>query len=125
MDHDPHGLYIASVYKFGSIALAHENHKLIVNRIELLGIKNEDLDMSRDQTIQSIEAGILSLTIADRKKAVQMLGKLHIWSQEEWRSELQRMLFMNVKAEIQAMDVVDRGGLEFYLNRKLVTACSG
>lgn len=114
MDHDPHGLNILSVYKFGSVALAHENHRLIVSQLELLGVKNEDLEC-----IQNSEHGILSLTSSDRRKAVQLLGKTYIWSQEEWRSELQIMLFMNVKAEIQAMD------LESYLNRKLEDTRSG
>ncbi|RPB26966.1 DNA topoisomerase IV, alpha subunit, partial [Terfezia boudieri ATCC MYA-4762] len=114
VDHDPHGLNILSVYKFGSVALAHENHRLVVSNVELLGIKNEDLEC-----IQNNEHRILSLTSSDRRKAVQLLEKSYIWSQEEWRSELQRMLFMNVKAEIQAMD------LESYLNRKLEDGRSG
>ena len=119
VDHDPHGLNILSVYKFGSVALAHENYRLVVSQVELLGIKNEDLELSRDKCTQNNEHGILSLTGSDRRKAVQLLGKVYIWSQEEWRSELQRMLFMNVKAEIQAMD------LKSYLNRKLEDARSG
>ena len=114
VDHDPHGLNILSVYKFGSVALAHENHRLVVSQVELLGVKNEDLEC-----IQNNEHGIIFLTSSDRKKAMQLLGKAYIWSQEEWRSELQRMLFMNVKAEIQAMDV------ECYLNRKLKDVRSG
>lgn len=122
VDHDPHGLNILSVYKFGSVALAHENHRLVVSQVEFLGIKNEDLEMSRDECIQNNEHGILSLTSTDRRKAVRLLGKVYIWPQEEWRSELQRMLFMNVKAEIQAMDLGDRGGLGSYLNRKLLHA---
>lgn len=36
---------------------------------------------------------------------------------EPIRAELQRMLFMNVKAEMQLLD--DRGKLEDYLTRKL------
>ncbi|KAF8425556.1 Spo11/DNA topoisomerase VI subunit A [Tirmania nivea] len=113
VDHDPHGLNILSVYKFGSVALAHENHRLVVSQVKLLGIKNEDLELSQDECTQNNEHGILSLTGSDRRKAAQLLGKAYIWSQNEWRSELQKMLFMNVKAEIQAMN------LEFYLNRKL------
>ena len=98
------------MYKSGSAALAHENHKLVVGRIRLLGIKNEDLNKEED-------SGTISLTERDRKKAVQLLGK---GSMEEWRSELQRMLYLNVKAEIQAVDVDGRGGLELYLNSKLM-----
>ena len=56
----------------------------------------------------------------DRRKAVNMLEKSYIWSQEDWRGELQRMLFMNIKAEIQVMDLGDRGGVESYLNDKLL-----
>lgn len=126
VDHDPHGFNILSVYKFGSIALAHENHRLVVHEIKLLGIKNVDLNSLLNENSEAnaaIDNGILPLTSHDRKKVKQLLEKGYIWAQEEWRCELQRMLFMNLKAELQAVDI--GRGLEAYLTRKLLSECSG
>lgn len=123
VDHDPHGFNILSVYKFGSVALAHENHRLVVHEMKLLGIKNVDLSSLLSENSEANAAtdnGILPLTSHDRKKAKQLLGKGYIWAQKEWRCELQRMLFMNLKAELQAI-----GGLEAYLTRKLLSERSG
>ena len=124
VDHDPHGFNILSVYKFGSIALAHENHRLVVHEMKLLGVKNVDLGPLLNENSEA-NAAILPLTSHDRKKVKHLLEKGYIWTQEEWRCELQRMLFMNLKAELQAIDVDNRGGLEAYLTRKLHVERSG
>lgn len=128
VDHDPHGFNILSVYKFGSVALAHENHRLVVHEMKLLGVKNVDLGPLLNESSEANAAtdnGIIPLTSHDRKKVKQLLEKGYIWTQEDWRCELQRMLFMNLKAELQAIDVDNRGGLEAYLTRKLHSERSG
>ncbi|KAI5799216.1 Spo11/DNA topoisomerase VI subunit A [Peziza echinospora] len=126
VDYDPHGLNILSVYKNGSISLAHENHRLVVSGIGYLGLKSKDLFTSQTQTSYTgFDDGNLRLTERDRRKAVSMLGKECIWGEIEWRRELQRMLFFNMKAEIQAMDMGKNGdgeGFITYLEQKLIEA---
>ena len=126
VDYDPHGLNILSVYKNGSISLAHENHRLVVSGISYLGLMSKDLFISPNQTAYTgFDHGSLRLTGRDRRKAVSMLGKECIWNEKEWRRELQRMLFFNMKAEIQAMDMGKNGdgeGFITYLEQKLIEA---
>jgi meiotic recombination protein SPO11 len=38
VDGDAHGLEIVSVYKFGSVALRHEAHKLAALRVQCIGV---------------------------------------------------------------------------------------
>lgn len=43
VDGDAYGLDIASVYKFGSVTLRHESHRLAVPRIECIGVWASEL----------------------------------------------------------------------------------
>ena len=43
VDGDAYGLDIASVYKFGSVTLRHESHKLAVPRIDCIGVWASEL----------------------------------------------------------------------------------
>jgi meiotic recombination protein SPO11 len=43
VDGDPYGLDIAAVYKFGSVTLRHESHRLAVPRIECIGVWASEL----------------------------------------------------------------------------------
>jgi hypothetical protein len=43
VDGDPHGVDILSVYKFGSIALKHEDDRLAARRVEWVGIWASEL----------------------------------------------------------------------------------
>lgn len=65
---------------------------------------------------------ILSLTTSDRRKILAMLRNNPVWSNDgpepEWRAELQRMLLLNIKAEIEMLYERD-GGLEAWIDRKL------
>lgn len=85
-----------SVYKHGSISLAHEKD-VAVPSIRWLGVRSQDFLKT-----ESDMPGLLTLTKRDRRIAGIMLGK----SEEgdlEWRRELQVMLMLNVKAEIQIL----------------------
>ncbi|KAI0017176.1 Spo11/DNA topoisomerase VI subunit A [Xylariomycetidae sp. FL0641] len=77
-------------------------------------------------TLTSTASGgsILTLKAGDRKKAVGLLdglddGPAHDASEIEIRRELQIMILLNVKAEIQAVD--DWGDLTAWLDARLVT----
>jgi len=43
VDGDAHGLDIVSVYRFGSVGLRHEAHKLATSRVECIGIWASEL----------------------------------------------------------------------------------
>ena len=108
-DHDPHGLSILSTYAHGSASLAHQNETLAVPDVRWLGVKLDDVIATQRQQhgeSGSDAAGIMTLTKRDRRLAKSMLatnpafeGSVH----SDWRRELQCMLFLNVKAEIQIL----------------------
>lgn len=119
VDGDPHGISIMSTYKYGSLAQQHENTRLSVPGLEWLGLKISDAIMSSD--ISGNDA-LLALTPRDRRKIVAMLRNNPVLASDgpelEWRTELQRMLMLNVKAEIET--IYDRdGGLELWIDRKM------
>ena len=119
VDGDPDGMAIMSTYKYGSISLSHENARLAVPQLVWLGLKTSDLFADIDLT--AVEDQVLQLTARDRKKAADML-KSPLFAEDgpekEWRRELQMMLVLNTKAEIQILSE-GGNGLQQYLTRKL------
>jgi meiotic recombination protein SPO11 len=119
VDFDPDGLGIMSTYKHGSMSLAHQNANLAVSSIEWLGVRSCDI-LQKDVD----KIGLLKLTKRDRRIAMRMLKKDVFgesqWEGEgEWRRELQVMLTLNLKAEIQVLSP-DEGGLEGWLDGRLM-----
>ncbi|KAJ5913222.1 Winged helix-turn-helix transcription repressor DNA-binding [Penicillium tannophilum] len=118
VDGDPDGIAIMSTYKYGSLAHLHENARLAVPGLKYLGIRVSDAVMDSDVS----ESVLLSLTARDHKKIHSMLRNSPIWAdggpEPEWRVELQRMLMLNVKAEIETIYERD-GGLEAWIDRKM------
>ncbi|QSZ31276.1 hypothetical protein DSL72_000839 [Monilinia vaccinii-corymbosi] len=115
VDFDPDGIGIMSTYKHGSAALAHENEDLSVPSICWLGLKSTDMMLGGEEN-----EGLLKLTKRDRRLAVRMLQRdvcQENGNEEEWRRELQVMLMLNKKAEIQIIGNGD--ALEGWLNRSL------
>lgn len=110
-DNDPDGIRILKCYLYGSKALAQEQ-VCILPEIEWIGLKSEDL-------VTFIGGENLSLPLSTRDRAVAM----SMLSSEEWRdeegyllpglndchTELRRMLWLNLKAEIQILDDVADG----------------
>jgi meiotic recombination protein SPO11 len=123
-DFDPDGIAIMSTYKHGSLRLSHENAHLIVPSIHWLGIQSSDvLDESDGQEGN----GLLRLTRRDRKKAAKMLE----WDvlREEgleggWRREVQVMLMLGFKAEMEILGAKD-GGVEGWVEGKLLERSRG
>ncbi|KAE9966239.1 hypothetical protein EG328_009080 [Venturia inaequalis] len=109
MDFDPDGLDILSTYKHGSKALAHQSAELALPSIQWIGVKSAHIGQEDDlhQT-----QGLLKLSARDRRKATSMLGREQFGengSEPEWRRELQVMLMLNVKAEIQLLEARSDG----------------
>ncbi|MCJ1275954.1 hypothetical protein MMC21_003759 [Puttea exsequens] len=118
-DFDPDGLAIMSTYKHGSLNLSHENFQLSVSSIEWLGIQISDiLHAEAAQTGQ----GLLRLSGRDRRKAIMMLDRSKVLGEDgeeqEWRRELQVMLMLNVKAEMEILSARD-GGVAGWVEQKL------
>ncbi|KAF3395892.1 Meiotic recombination protein rec12 [Penicillium rolfsii] len=119
VDGDPHGMSIMSTYKYGSIAHLHENARLSLPCLEWLGLRVADAILASGSPGAN---PVLSLRPSDRRKILAMLRNNPAWSnngpEPEWRAELQRMLMLNAKAEIEMLYDRD-GGLEGWIDRKL------
>ncbi|EUC36914.1 hypothetical protein COCCADRAFT_2054 [Bipolaris zeicola 26-R-13] len=133
VDLDPDGIAILSTYKYGSYRLMHEDvalmdtHALSLPNVRWLGVKSDDISLSEvsedgteRKSIYQLQ-GLMRLTMRDRTKATQMLE----WDlcgedglEQGWRRELQWMLMLNVKAEMQVLDELP-GGLVSWLSNQL------
>lgn len=139
MDLDPDGIHIMSTYKHGSLRLAHEDvtrtNRPGVNlpHLQWLGVQSQHINRRPGDESDTITAGladvqgVMKLTARDRKKAHHMLE----WgvcgehgSEPGWRTELQRMLMLNIKAEMQLIDELP-GGLVSWLSSQLETMQGG
>lgn len=136
VDLDPDGIAILSTYKYGSYRLMHEDVALMnrpapsLPNVRWLGVKSDNMSLSlvgEDGTerkmIHQLQ-GLMRLTMRDRTKATRMLE----WDmcredglEQGWRRELQWMLMLNVKAEMQVLDELP-GGLVSWLSDQLEDA---
>ncbi|KAG9245941.1 Spo11/DNA topoisomerase VI subunit A [Calycina marina] len=127
VDFDPDGLGILSTYKYGSAATAHYETSLAVPAIRWLGVKSVDVSPSavnggedgEEGRAKHEEVGLLRLTPRDRRIARGILGRETFDEGGEWRREVQVMLMLGVKAEIQILSQRG-GGLERWLDGRLV-----
>jgi meiotic recombination protein SPO11 len=133
VDFDPDGIAIMSTYKYGSHRMAHEDvaHKgtagLKLPDLQWLGVQSHHMSRTpvdergtKTAAIADLQ-GLMRLTARDRRKAQRMLE----WDvcaedglEPTWRTELQRMLMLNVKAEMQILDELP-GGLVQWLSNVL------
>jgi meiotic recombination protein SPO11 len=122
VDFDPDGIGIMSTYKYGSMALSHQNQNLTVPSMSWLGVQSTDIIPTDD----SKTVGLLRLSGRDRRTASRMLDRdvFQEGAGVEWRRELQVMLMLNCKAEIQILSSGDTG-LEGWLDRSLMEALGG
>ncbi|KAH7033613.1 Spo11/DNA topoisomerase VI subunit A [Microdochium trichocladiopsis] len=119
VDYDPDGVGILSTYTRGSQSLQHEQDATVPDLI-WLGPKSHDLLALTTSTAGGGSAHkLLVPTLADRRKAKHLLANLsrddaHA---EVLRHELQMMLFLNIKSEIQMVD--EEGHLASWLDERL------
>ncbi|KAI1440201.1 DNA topoisomerase IV, alpha subunit [Annulohypoxylon stygium] len=143
VDFDPSGIDIMLTYKRGSRSLSHEEN-VTAPRLSWLGPKSSDIlgqineppslrDTSKArQSITPPPSAPIplanpievfsQLTTLDRRKAINLLSRLTQESDEDTNencliNELQLMLMLNLKAEIQVVD--DAGNLTGWLDEKL------
>lgn len=107
VDADPYGIDILCTYQYGSTTLSHEPGTTCP-QLEYLGVKI--LEFGHD--------GVSRISNRDRKKAKKLLEREWVWQHGEVRTELQRMLFLGVKAE---MNVVggESSNVDNYVAEKL------
>lgn len=125
VDFDPDGIHIMRCYKHGSRSLEHESH-LQVPRLQWLGLKcadvvprrrasgDDDVDnhFSRPAPFGSElrHAVTAPLSVRDRLRAARLIeatGQDDAPAEElACRRELQVMMMLGVKAEIQTVDTV-------------------
>lgn len=90
-----------------------------IPRLQWLGLRVTDAIAAVD----SVEDGVLlSLTARDRKKIVAMLRNSPVLASNGpelgWRAELQRMLMLNIKAEIEILYEQEKG-LEGWIDQEM------
>lgn len=114
----------------GSWNLSHEDQNHNVPSICWLGPKSEDLlfhnddrDKCESEMVSDGEgAGLLRLSLRDRRRAVGMMKKNDLEKNrqdKEWRRELQVMLMLGLKAEMELLGNRKKG-LEGWVERKLI-----
>ena len=119
MDFDPDGMAIMSTYKYGSWNLSHERSNMRIPKIRWLGLRCRELLNSNPEEVSE---GLLRLSTRDRKKAMRMLEKPLLnedGAEQEWRRELQIMLVLGLKAEMEIL--ADRaGGVRRWVEERLL-----
>jgi meiotic recombination protein SPO11 len=116
-DFDADGLGILHTYKHGATNTAHESPSPPCEKMAWLGLRSSDAFLVSQQQ----QLGLMTLSSRDRRRASRMLS----WpafrdfdSECSPRRELQVMLFVNKKAEIQLLDALP-GGLSNKLSSTL------
>jgi DNA topoisomerase VI subunit A len=117
VDSDPYGHYIYSVYLRGSKRLSYESPFLATPKLNLIGVLSRDLDQYKIP-----DNCRLKLSKADRKRTEEIIKEPFVQRNFNWVEDLELMLALNQKAEIQALSVYGFEYLtESYLPTKLST----
>ncbi|XP_055366468.1 meiotic recombination protein SPO11 isoform X3 [Betta splendens] len=115
VDADPHGIEIMCIYKYGSVAMSFEAHSLTVPSVMWLGLLPSDI-----QRMQVPKDALIQLTKRDESKLSSLLKRPYISSQPDWRTEMELMQKVMVKAELQSLDAIAPDFLtSIYLPNKL------
>lgn len=120
-DFDPDGLNIANVYRFGSKALDHEGESSKVPDAQRVALGREHLVKKGIAEGKSSHC-LLPLTGRDRRKARSMLLNKSDEMGVGTMLELQAMLMLNYKAELEICEdgSRDEDGLEHLLRSILL-----
>ena len=117
VDSDPYGHYIYSVYLRGSKRLGYESPFLATPNLNLIGVLSRDLDQYNIP-----DNCRLKMAAADIKRTQEMLKEPFVQKNLNWVEDLELMLKIKRKAEIQALS---SHGFEYltdnYLPTKLTT----
>ncbi len=105
MDADVYGFEIMRVYTIGSKALSFEARTLAVPNIKWLGLLPSDLQ--EDSGFHIPKSAFIKMSPNDVKKAKKLLDEEFVLKRPKWREQLQILLDLGIKAEIQALNARD------------------
>ena len=94
VDNDPWGLYIYSVLKQGSIALAYESMRMAVPGVRFLGMSAFDYEKFKLTSAVQIKLKQEDITRAEQMKAYPW------FKDKKWQREIQALLDNNFKMEV-------------------------
>lgn len=101
MDFDPDGFNIYGCYKYRATEVASAPITQALSRMQFIGLSSSHIDLFAS----GHSAGsVMPLTPRDRTRAVNMLMHSKVSKEEALRLDLQRMLMLDVKAELQHID---------------------
>lgn len=105
MDADVYGFEILRVYSVGSKALSFESSNLAVPNIKWLGLLPSDLEESAGFGIpKSVH---LKMSKSDEHRTKLLLEEEFVKRKPSWEYQIQKLLDMRIKAEIQALNAQD------------------
>lgn len=116
MDADVYGFEILRVYSVGSKALSFEASNLAVPNIKWLGLLPADLEESSGFGIPKDVH--LKMTKSDEHRTKLLLEEEFVKRKPAWKNQIQKLLDLGVKAEIQALNARDP---QFITNHYLPT----
>jgi meiotic recombination protein SPO11 len=105
MDADIYGFEILRVYSVGSKALSFEASNLAVPNIKWLGLLPSDLKEESGFGIPS--STHIKMTKSDERRIKLLLDEEFVIRKPDWRNQIQTLLDMGIKAEIQALNARD------------------
>ncbi|XP_039591734.1 meiotic recombination protein SPO11 [Polypterus senegalus] len=115
VDADPYGIEIICIYKYGSMSMSFQGHRLTVPSIMWLGLLPSDLE----RLIIPKDA-LIPLTKTDYNKLASMQKSPYIMSQPLWQREIDIIRNGKMKAEIQSLTALAPDYLtRVYLPNKL------
>lgn len=113
MDADPYGIEIMFVYKYGSMSQAWDANNLALPFMHWIGIHPSDITR-----LQLGEDSLIPLTNRDESKLRDMLLRPYVSG--VLSEEINQMLSMRVKAEIQALNRISSSYLgQVFIPRKI------
>ncbi|XP_014375659.1 meiotic recombination protein SPO11 isoform X3 [Alligator sinensis] len=115
MDADPHGIEIMCIYKYGSLSMSFEAHRLTIPAIRWLGLLPSDVER-----LNIRKDALIPLTKRDQNKLDSMQKRPYVACQPQWKKEMEIMAASKMKAEIQALTSLSSDYLSrVYLPNKL------
>lgn len=144
-DYDPDGFAIESIYAFGSQTLAHEQRALRSLCVKRLGVRWRDIrdgilkigvpaggggadgaiaDGDKGKRVEDVEGfddsgGLMRLSARDRKKGISVLKRQANEGDMRGKEEVQRMLMLGYKAEMEIFGAGVRAWVERRLREEM------
>jgi len=115
-DFDPWGIYIYSVIKFGSIALAHISDRLAVPDAKFLGLTGDDIEN------YGLKKHLIKFKDIDAKRLEQVRNYEWFKDNKKWQRQFDIMKKLNAKAELEALA---SRGITFISNNYLPEKING